>query len=54
MSCIFNECYHPHHYLIFQNGILIMLLIYIICFLDVNHYHHYLIFQNGILIMLLI
>ena len=27
MSKIFSECHHYHHYLIFQNGLLIMLLI---------------------------
>ena len=54
MSDIFLDVHHYHLYLIFQNGILIMLLIREKCFLNVHHYHHYLIFPNGILIMLLI
>ena len=36
------------------SGILKMLLIWVICFLDVHYYHLCLIFQNGILIMLLL
>ena len=43
-----------HLYLIFQNGIQIMLLIWNLYFMIVNLYHLYLIFQNGIQIMLLI
>ena len=54
ISGIFYDVYHYHHYLIFQNGILIMLKKCVICLMDVHHYHHYLIFQHGILIMLLI
>ena len=54
MSHIFNECSSLLFYLIFLNGILIILLIWIICFVDVYHYHLYLIFLNGILIILLI
>ena len=33
---------------VFQNGTLIILPIWVICFVDVRHYYLYLIFQNGI------
>ena len=52
MSYMFIIVDHYYHYLIYQNGILIMLMIWNICFLIVDHYHHYQIYQNGILIML--
>jgi len=54
MAISLMNAFHPHLYLIFQNGILIMLLIWMVCFVCVYHYYHYLIFQNGILIILLI
>ena len=54
MSCMFEGCPSLSSLPDFQNGILIMLSIRVICLIDVYHYHHYLIFQNGILIMLLI
>ena len=48
------DAYHYYLYLIFQNGVLIMLKILVNCLIDAYHYYHYLIFLNGILIMLLI
>ena len=38
----------------YQNGKLVMFLIFVKCFIIVSHYHLYLISQNGILVMLLI
>ena len=40
---------HYYLYLLFQNGMLIILIIWVICSLIVHHYYLYLIFQNGIL-----
>ena len=54
MSSILVDAHHYYLYLIFQNGILLILLLWIICFIYAYHYHLYLIFQNGKLRMLLI
>ena len=52
MIYIFGCCSSLSSLLIFQNGILIILLILVLCFIDVHHYYLYLIFLNGILLRL--
>jgi len=54
MSFCFVDAHHYRHYLIFQDGIFIMLLICVLCLMNAHHYHLCLIFQNGIQIMLMI
>ena len=53
MIC-FMDIHYYHHYLEFQNRILIILNIWVIYFLYAHHYHLYLLFKNIILIILLI
>ena len=50
----FINVHHYHVCLIFQNGILLMLLVCFVCFANAHHYHLCLLFQNGILLLLLI
>ena len=46
MSNMLEDVHHYHLYLIFQNGIQIILLIWLICLMDVHHYHLYLILME--------